>query len=103
MKGLGNMLKQAQQLQSKMLKVQEEMAEKTIEATVGGGMVTAVVNGRQQLVSLKIQPETVNPDDVEMLEDMVLAAVNKALEDSQEMMKQAMSSLTGGMNIPGLS
>lgn len=103
MKGLGNMLKQAQQLQSKMLKVQEEMAEKTVEATVGGGMVTAVVNGRQQLVSLKIQPEAVNPDDVEMLEDMVLAAVNKALEDSQEMMKQAMSSLTGGMNIPGLS
>lgn len=102
MKGLGNMLKQAQQLQSKMLKVQEEMAEKTVEATVGGGMVTAVVNGRQQLVSLKIQPETVNPEDVEMLEDMVLAAVNKALEDSQEMMKQAMSSLTGGMNIPGL-
>jgi DNA-binding YbaB/EbfC family protein len=102
MKGLGNMLKQAQQLQSKMLKVQEEMAEKTVEATVGGGMVTAVVNGKQQLVSLKIQPETVNPEDVEMLEDMVLAAVNKALEDSQEMMKQAMSSLTGGMNIPGL-
>lgn len=103
MKGLGNMLKQAQQLQSKMLKVQEEMAEKTVEATVGGGMVTAVVNGKQQLMSLKIQPEAVNPDDVEMLEDMILAAVNKALEDAQEMMKQAMSSLTGGMNIPGLS
>lgn len=102
MKGFGNMLKQAQQLQGKMLKMQEEMGNKTVEATVGGGMVTAVVNGKQQLLSLKIQPEAVSPDDVEMLEDMVLAAVNKALEDSQEMVKQAMSSLTGGMNIPGL-
>ncbi len=102
MKGFGNMLKQAQQLQGKMLKMQEEMGNKKVEATVGGGMVTAVVNGKQQLLSLKIQPEAVSPDDVEMLEDMVLAAVNKALEDSQEMVKQAMSSLTGGMNIPGL-
>jgi DNA-binding YbaB/EbfC family protein len=103
MKGMGNMFKQAQQLQAKMLKMQEEMGDKTVEATVGGGMVTAVVNGKQQLLSLKIQPEAVNSDDVEMLEDMVLAAVNKALEDSQEMVKQAMSSLTGGLNIPGLS
>ena len=103
MKGIGNMFKQAQQLQSKMLKIQEEMGEKTVEATVGGGMVTAVVNGKQQLLSIKIQPEAVNQDDVEMLEDLVMAAVNKALEDSQEMMKQAMSSLTGGLNIPGLS
>ena len=79
------------------------MGEKTVEATVGGGMVSAVVNGKQQLLSLKIQPEAVNPDDVEMLEDMILAAVNKAMENSQEMVKQAMSSLTGGLNIPGLS
>ena len=103
MKGMGNMFKQAQQLQSKMMKIQEEMGEKTVEATVGGGMVSAVVNGKQQLLSLKIQPEAVNSDDVEMLEDMILAAVNKAMEDSQEMVKHAMSSLTGGLNIPGLS
>ena len=103
MKGMGNMFKQAQQLQSKMMKIQEEMGEKTVEATVGGGMISAMVNGKQQLLSLKIQPEAVNPDDVEMLEDMILAAVNKAMEDSQEMVKQAMSSLTGGLNIPGLS
>ncbi len=103
MKGIGNMFKQAQQLQSKMLKMQEEVGDKTIEATVGGGMVTAVVNGKQQLLSIKIQPDAVNPDDVEMLEDLILAAVNKALGDSQEMVKQAMSSLTGGMNIPGLT
>ena len=102
MKGMGNMLKQAQQLQSKMMKMQEELGDKTVEASVGGGMVIAVVNGKQQLLSLKIQPEAVNPDDVEMLEDMVLAAINKAMDDSQEMMKQAMSSLTGGLNIPGL-
>ncbi len=102
MKGIGNMLKQAQQLQAKMLKMQEEVADKTVEATVGGGMVTAVVNGKQQLVSLNIQPEAVNPDDVDMLQDLILAAVNKALEDSQEMVKQAMSSLTGGLNIPGM-
>ena len=103
MKGIGNMFKQAQQLQAKMLKMQEEVGDKTVEATVGGGMVTAVVNGKQQLLSIKIQPEAVNPDDVEMLEDLILAAVNKALGDSQEMMKQAMSSLTGGLNIPGLT
>ncbi len=103
MKGIGNMFKQAQQLQSKMLKMQEEVGDKTVEATVGGGMVTVVVNGKQQLLSVKIQPEAVNPDDVEMLEDLILAAVNKALGDSQDMLKQAMSSLAGGMNIPGLT
>jgi DNA-binding YbaB/EbfC family protein len=103
MKGMGNMFKQAQQLQSKMLKMQDEMGDKTVEATVGGGMVTVVVNGKQQLLSIKIQPEAVTPDDVEMLEDLILAAVNKALGDSQEMVKQAMSSLTGGLNIPGLT
>lgn len=103
MKGIGNMFKQAQQLQSKMLKMQEEVGDKTIEATVGGGMVTVLVNGKQQVLSIKIQPEAVDPDDVEMLEDLILAALNKALGDSQEMVKQAMSSLTGGLNIPGLT
>ncbi len=99
-KGFGSMLKQAQQLQSKMAKVQEEMGQKTVEASVGGGMVVAVVNGNLQLMEVRISPEAV--EDVEMLQDMVLAAVNKAQQDAQEMMKQAISGLTGGMNIPGL-
>jgi nucleoid-associated protein EbfC len=102
MKGMGNMMKQAQKLQAKMLKMQEEMAEKTITATAGGGMVTVVANGKQQVVSLKIEKEVVDPDDVEMLQDLVLAAINDALAKSQEMVSGEMSKLTGGMNIPGL-
>ena len=102
MKGMGKMLKQAQQLQSKMLKLQEEMAGKTIEATAGGGMVKVVANGKQQIVSIRIEKEVVDPDDVEMLQDLILAAVNDALSKSQEMVSEEMSQLTGGMNIPGL-
>lgn len=102
MKGMGKMMKQAQQLQAKMLKLQEEMASKTVETTSGGGMVRVVANGRQQLESIKIEKEVVDPDDVEMLEDLVLAAVNDALVKSHEMVTQEMSKLTGGMNIPGL-
>jgi len=102
MKGMGKMMKQAQQLQAKMLKLQEEMASKTVETTSGGGMVKVVANGRQQLESIKIEKEVVDPDDVEMLEDLVLAAVNDALVKSHEMVTQEMSKLTGGMNIPGL-
>ncbi len=102
MKGMGNMMKQAQKLQSKMLKLQEEMAEKTVETTSGGGMVRVVANGKQQLVSVQIEKEVVDPDDVEMLQDLVLAAVNEALLKSQEMVAGEMSKLTGGLNIPGL-
>jgi DNA-binding YbaB/EbfC family protein len=102
MKGMGKMMKQAQQLQSKMLALQEEMASKTIEATAGGGMVKVVANGKQQLVSIQIEKEVVDPDDVEMLQDLILAAVNDALSKSQEMVSQEMSKLTGGLNIPGL-
>jgi len=102
MKGMGNMMKQAQQLQSKMLKLQEEMAEKTVEASSGGGMVKVVANGRQQLLSIQIEKEVVDPDDLEMLQDLILAAVNEALLKSQEMVTEEMSKLTGGMNIPGL-
>lgn len=102
MKGMGKMLKQAQQLQSKMLKLQEEMAEKTIEATAGGGMVKVVANGKQQIVSIRIEREVVDPDDVEMLQDLILAAVNDALSKSQEMVSEEMNQLTGGLNIPGL-
>jgi nucleoid-associated protein EbfC len=102
MGNMGNMVKQAQKLQAKMLKMQEELAEKTVEASVGGGMVKAVANGRQQIVSLSIEKEVVNPEDVDMLQDLVLAAVNEALTKSQEMMSSEMSKLTGGISIPGL-
>ena len=103
MKSMGKMMKQAQQLQSKMLKLQEEMADKTIETSSGGGMVKVVTNGRQQVLSIQIEKEVVDPDDVEMLQDLILAAINDALIKSQEMATQEMSKLTGGINIPGLT
>ena len=101
-KGFGNLIRQAQQLQSKMMKVQEEMASRTVEASAGGGMVVAVANGKQELVSIKIEKEVVNPEDVEMLQDLVVAAVNAALKSAQEMMAEEMKKLTGGINIPGM-
>ncbi len=103
MKNMGKLMKQAQQLQDKMNKLQEEMADKTVEATAGGGMVKAVANGRQQIVSIGIEREVVDPEDVEMLQDLIVAAVNEALTKSQEMVSEEMSKLTGGMNIPGLT
>ena len=102
MGGMGNLMKQAQKMQAQIMKMQEEMADKTIEATAGGGMVTVVANGRQEIVSIRIEPEVVDPDDVEMLQDLVLAAVNDALKKSQEMVAGEMQKLTGGMKIPGL-
>ena len=102
MKGMGNMMKQAQKLQAKMLKMQEELAGRTVEASAGGGMVKVVANGRQQIVSIAIDREVVDPEDVDMLQDLVLAAVNDALAKSQEMVSSEMGKLTGGMNIPGL-
>ena len=102
MKGMGNLMKQAQKLQTKMMKLQEELADKTIETTAGGGMVKVVANGKQQIVSIEIEKEVVDPEDVDMLQDLVLAAVNDALTKSQEMVSGEMSKLTGGMNIPGL-
>lgn len=104
-KGLGNMgqmMKQAQQLQSKIFKIQEEMGEKTAEGSAGGGMVTVTANGKQEIVSVKIDPEVVTPDDVEMLEDLVTAAANDALKRAQQMVSEAIGKITGGMNIPGL-
>ena len=101
--GMGNMMKQAQKLQSQMMKLQEELADKTVESSSGGGMVTVVANGRQQIVSIQIENEVVDPDDVEMLQDLVLAAVNDALAKAQEMSSSEMGKLTGGMNIPGLT
>ena len=102
MKGMGNMMKEAQKLQTRMLKMQEELAEKTVESAVGGGMIKVVANGRNQVVSIRIEKEVVNPEDVEMLQDLILAAVNDALSKSQEMVAAQMSKLTGGLSLPGL-
>jgi hypothetical protein len=102
MKGMGNMMKQAQKMQAKMMKMQEELGEQTVEATAGGGMIKVVANGKQQIMSIEIEKEVVDPDDVEMLQDLVLAAVNDALAKSQEMVSAQMAKITGGMNIPGL-
>ena len=102
MKGMGNMMKQAQKLQAKMLRMQEELADKTVEATAGGGMIKIVANGKQQILSIQIEKEVVDSDDVEMLQDLILAAVNDALVKSQEMVSGEMSKLTGGLNIPGM-
>jgi hypothetical protein len=100
--GIGNIMKQAQQMQRRMAEMQEELENKQVEASAGGGMVTAVVNGKQQLLELKIEPTAVDPEDVEMLQDLVTAAVNEAIKQSQQMAQDEMSKITGGMNIPGL-
>ncbi len=102
MKKMGNMMKQAQKLQAKMMKLQEELGAKTVEASAGGGMIKVVADGKQQVVSIEIEKEVVDPEDVEMLQDLVVAAVNEALAKSQEMVASEMGKLTGGMNIPGL-
>lgn len=99
---MNKMMKQVQQMQAKMAKLQEELADKTVEATAGGGVVKVVANGQQEIVDIKIDPTAVDPEDVEMLEDLILAAVNEALRKVQEMSTNEMSKLTGGLNIPGM-
>ncbi|PLX87309.1 MAG: YbaB/EbfC family nucleoid-associated protein [Desulfuromonas sp.] len=100
--GLGNIMKQAQQMQRRMAELQKELEDRQVEASAGGGMVTAVVTGKQQLVSLNIDPSVVDPEDVEMLQDLIMAAINEAVKQSHEMAQAEMGKLTGGMNIPGL-
>ncbi len=100
MKDIGNLLKQAQRMQAKMAEVQEELAAKEVEFSVGGGMVTARMNGRQQLLTLKIQREVVDPNDVEMLEDLIVAAVTGARERAEELAQGEMAKLTAGLPIP---
>ncbi|MEW6658563.1 MAG: YbaB/EbfC family nucleoid-associated protein [Thermodesulfobacteriota bacterium] len=102
MKNLAGLMKQAQKLQSKMAEMQAEVGNRTVSAQAGGGMVEAVVNGRLELVSLRIDPEVANPEDVDMLQDLILAAVNEALNRAREMMAQEMAKLTGGLQIPGM-
>ncbi|MGI6685401.1 MAG: YbaB/EbfC family nucleoid-associated protein [Bacillota bacterium] len=103
--GMGNMqkmMKQVQKMQADMARLQEELTTREVEASAGGGMVTVVANGKQEVISIKIKPEAVDPDDVEMLEDLVLAAVKEALRKSQEMVTEEMNKITGGIKIPGL-
>lgn len=103
-KNLGNLMRQAQKMQEKMAEVQKELALKTVEASAGGGMVTAIVNGSQELVSIKIDPSVADPKDLDMLQDLVTAAVNEGIRRSKQMVSEEMSKLTSGlgMNIPGL-
>lgn len=101
-KNMNNVIKQAQKMQEEMEKVQAELEDKTVEATSGGGAVTVQVNGKKEIVSLKIQPEAVDPEDVETLEDLITVAVNDAVKQADDMMAEGMSAVTGGLNIPGL-
>jgi nucleoid-associated protein EbfC len=101
-KGLAQIMKQAQMMQQKMARIQEEAEQRTAEAAVGGGAVTAVVNGKNQVVSLVIRKEAVDPEDVEMLQDLVVAAINEALKKVQGEVAAEMGKITGGLNIPGL-
>lgn len=105
MMGGGNMqqlARQAQKLQQQMTKMQEELDEREFEASSGGGMVTVKVNGKKEVLAVAIKPEAVDPDDVEMLQDLVLAAVNEAMRQAAETVENEMSKVTGGMNLPGL-
>jgi DNA-binding YbaB/EbfC family protein len=95
-------MKEAQKLQAQMAAMQEEVAKKKVDATAGGGMVTVEANGKQEIVAIKIDPEVVSKDDVQMLEDLVLAACNEALRKSRELVQQELGKLTGGLKIPGL-
>jgi DNA-binding YbaB/EbfC family protein len=101
-KGFGNMMKEAQKLQAQMEKMQEEIGKRKVEATAGGGMVTVEANGKQEILSIRIDPEVINKDDAEMLQDLVLAACNEALRKSRELVQQELGKLTGGLKIPGL-
>ena len=103
MKGFGNILKEAQKLQAQMEAIREEAAKKRVEATAGGGMVTVEANGNQEIVSIKIDREVINPEDAQMLEDLVLAACNEALRKSREMVQAEMGKIAGGLKIPGLT
>src|SRR5687768_4856152 len=99
---MNNLMKQAQQMQAKLAMLQNELADRELESSAGGGMVKVKVNGKQQILGISINKECVDPNDVASLEELVLTAVNQALKESQDMVQQAMSKVTGGMNIPGL-
>jgi DNA-binding YbaB/EbfC family protein len=99
---LGNIMKQAKKMQERIGQLQQELEKRTIEAQAGGGMVRVVVNGKFEIISLKIEKEVVNPEDVEMLQDLIAAAVNEGIRKAQEMTSQEMAKITGGLSIPGM-
>jgi nucleoid-associated protein EbfC len=101
--GMGNLLKQAQEMQSRMAKIQEELAQKTVEGSAGGGMVRVTVNGQLALTAIKIDPTVINSEEKEMLEDLVMAAINDGMRKARDMASSEMSKITGGLKIPGLS
>ncbi len=101
--GVGNLMKQVQDMQSKLAEIEDELAQETIEATAGGGMIMAVANGRQELLSIVIEPELLVPEELDILQDMIVAAANQALENSREIRTERLSKLTGGLKIPGLT
>lgn len=103
--GMGNMqgmLKKVQKMQADMVKMQEELKNRTVETTVGGGAVSVVVSGKKELKSIKIAPSAVDPDDVEMLEDLIISAVNEGMRKVDEMTEKEMAKVTGGMKLPGM-
>ena len=100
--GMNNIVRQAQRMQSQIATAQDQIAEKRVEASTGGGMVTAVVNGKSELLELKINPEVMDPEDVEMLEEMIVGAVNQAMKTAADVMNTEIEKITGGLNIPGL-
>jgi DNA-binding YbaB/EbfC family protein len=102
MKNMNNLLKQAQQMQTKLATLQGELSTREVESSSGGGMVKVKVNGKQELLDIKINRECVDPEDVEMLEELIKTAINQAMKESQDMVSTAMSKITGGMNIPGM-
>lgn len=99
---MNNMIKQAQKMQQDMLKAQQEIEDKEIEATAGGGAVTVKVSGKKELLSIKIDPDVIDADDIEILEDLIIAAVNEGMRKAEEISAEQMGKITGGMNIPGL-
>ncbi len=99
---MNQMMKQAKKMQEEMARTQAELQERVIEASAGGGAVMAKVNGKQRILEIKIKPEVVDPEDVEMLEDLIMAAINDAIKQSQDMVSAEMAKITGGLNIPGL-
>lgn len=99
---LGKLMKQAQEMQTKMARVQEDLAGREVEGTAGGGMVTVRMNGKQELLSVKIKPDAVDPEDVEMLEDMLMAAFSEARRQAEDLMQKEMAKATGGMGLPGM-
>jgi nucleoid-associated protein EbfC len=101
--GMGNLLKQAQEMQSRMAKIQEELAQKTVDGSAGGGMIRVTVNGQLALTAIKIDPSVINTEEKEMLEDLIMAAINDGMRKARDMASTEMSKITGGLKIPGLS